>query len=125
MPLFLRRDGMRKIKITAGSVEMTATLNDSKTANLLWDTLPATNGARVWGDEIYFPIPMKMQGDNARATVPSGTIAFWPPGSAFCIFFGQTPASPVNVMGKLDGDPKLFKNVRDGETVNLEKASEE
>ena len=116
---------MRKIKITAGSVEMTATLNDSKTANLLWDTLPAANGARVWGDEIYFPIPMKMQGDNACATVPSGTIAFWPPGSAFCIFFGQTPASPVNVMGKLDGDPKLFKNVRDGETVNLEKASEE
>ena len=116
---------MRKIKITAGSVEMTATLNDSKTANLLWDTLPAANGARVWGDEIYFPIPMKMQEDNARATVPSGTIAFWPPGSAFCIFFGQTPASPVNVMGKLDGDPKLFKNVRDGETVNLEKASEE
>lgn len=116
---------MRKIKITAGSVEMTATLNDSKTADLLWDTLPAANAARAWGDEIYFPIPMKTQEDKAVATVPSGTIAFWPPGSAFCIFFGQTPASPVNVMGKLDGDPKLFKNVRDGETVNLERASEE
>jgi len=116
---------MRKIKITAGSVEMTATLNDSKTANALWDILPAANGARIWGDEIYFPIPMNMPEDGARASVPSGTIAFWPPGSAFCIFFGQTPASPVNVVGTLDGDPEKFRKVRDGETVNLEKASEE
>ncbi len=116
---------MRKIKITAGPIEMTATLNDSKAADLLWDALPASNAARVWGAEIYFPIPMKMEEDNARAAVPSGTIAFWPPGNAFCIFFGQTPASPVNVLGTLDGDPKRFAQVNDGESVSLERASDD
>ncbi len=113
------------IKSTKPELNIEVEFLDNPCAKKIQESLPIESQMQTWGDEIYFPIPMKMQEDNAHATVPSGTIAFWPPGSAFCIFFGQTPASPVNVMGKLDGDPKLFKNVRDGETVNLERASEE
>jgi len=59
-----------------------------------------------------------------------GDIAYWPPGNAFCIFFGPTPASTgseirpasaVNVVGKVKGDTKVFKAVGSGEQVVLER----
>jgi len=115
---------MQKIRITAGPVQMTATLNDTETAKKLWEILPTENSGSRWGDEIYFPIPTKMQEQDAQASVPSGTIAFWPPGDSFCIFFGQTPASPVNVIGTLDGNPDEFKQISGGQLIRLEKAGE-
>ena len=109
----------RKIQIQVADIDMTATLNQSVSADKLWDILPTESPARVWGDEVYFDIPMHVDEDNAQAKVPSGTIAFWPQGDCFCIFFGQTPYSPVNVLGALDGDPKRFADVKDGHTVRL------
>jgi hypothetical protein len=121
----------RKIKITAGAVQATAELNDSMTANAIWDALPIKARGNTWGDEIYFGIPVSMGEENGKEVVDMGDIAFWPPGSAFCIFFGPTPASrgseirpasAVNVVGKVTGAPKVFKAVRSGEQVVLEKA---
>lgn len=120
-----------KIKITAGSVSMEAELNDSSTAHMIWGELPIEKHGSTWGDEIYFPIPVKAQEEDAQGVVEEGDIAYWPPGNAFCIFFGPTPASrggeirpasPVNVVGKLLGDPKEFKKVSNGEKVIIEKA---
>jgi len=120
----------KQIKITAGEVEMTATLNDSATAAAIWDALPITASANTWGDEIYFSIPVKLDQENAQAVVEKGDLGYWPPGHAFCIFFGPTPnsrgdeirpASPVNVFGSLDGEPTEFKKVRSGTEVVLEK----
>ena len=121
----------REMKIKAGSVEMTAELNDSKTADAIWDALPITARGNTWGDEIYFGIPVSAGEENGKEVVEMGDIAYWPPGSAFCIFFGPTPASrgneirpasAVNVVGKVIGDPKAFKSVRSGEQVVLERA---
>ncbi len=47
----------------------------------------------TWGDEIYFAIPVSLKEDGPRATVEVGDLGYWPPGRAFCIFFGPTPAS--------------------------------
>jgi len=121
----------RKIKITAGAVQATAELNDSKTANAIWEALPIKARGNTWGDEIYFGIPVSMAEENGKEVVDMGDIAFWPPGSAFCIFFGPTPASrgseirpasAVNIVGKVEGDPKVFKAVHSGEQVALERA---
>ena len=121
----------RELKITAGSVEMIAELNDTKTADAIWDALPIKARGNTWGDEIYFGIPVSVGEENGKEVVEMGDIAYWPPGSAFCIFFGPTPASrgdeirpasAVNVVGKLKGDPKEFKSVSSGEQVVLEKA---
>ena len=110
---------------------MEAELNDSSTAHMIWGALPIDKHGSTWGDEIYFSIPVKAQEENAQAVVEEGDLAYWPPGTAFCIFFGPTPASrggdirpasPVNVVGKLLGDPKEFKKVSDGEKVIIEKA---
>ena len=111
---------MRQLRITAGAVAMTAELNGSKTADLLWEALPLVAAANVWGDEIYFGIDVHTGEENPQAEVPSGGIAYWPPGNAFCIFFGQTPYSPVNLLGRLTGDPRAFGKVPQGETVRLE-----
>ena len=113
---------MAKIKIVTDKVEMTATLNDSESAKKFYQALPIEGSASRWGDEVYFDIGLAMPEEDPQAKVPSGTIAYWPTGSAFCIFFGQTPYSPVNVLGALDGDPQEFAQVASGERVRLEKA---
>ena len=121
----------RTIKITAGNVEATAELNESQTANAIWDALPMTARASTWGDEIYFGIPVHLDEENAQATVALGDLGYWPPGNALCIFFGPTPASrspgeirpasPINVFGKVHGDATRFKQVRAGEAVSIER----
>jgi uncharacterized protein len=112
---------MAKIRIKAKMVEMTATLNDTPSAKLICDALPITGSARLWGKEVYFEIPVHDEERDAQAAVPSGTVAFWPPGDCFCIFFGQTPASAVNVVGRLDGEPTEFATVKSGEKIVMER----
>ena len=121
----------RKIQITIGNLSMEAELTESGTAHALWEALPIRGAANVWGEEIYFQVPVEAPlEDSAREEMEVGEIAYWPPGSAFCIFFGRTPASvddapraasPVNPLGKVAGDPKDVLNVRSGEEVLLER----
>ena len=113
---------MKRILITLGDIRVTATLDDSNTAQLLEGALPFESTARLWGDEVYFLSPVETGQENARADVPSGTVAYWPPGKALCLFFGQTPYSPVNVVGQIEGDPKILSKVTDGEPVRVESA---
>lgn len=124
---------MAKIRITAGDVTATAVLNSSNTASAIWEALPIQARANTWGDEIYFGIPVHLDEENAQAVVEMGDLGYWPPGHAFCIFFGPTPmsrgneirpASPVNVLGKVEGDPTAFTKVPSGTVVRLEKLEE-
>ncbi len=115
---------MKRITIAAGKVVMQAELNDSATARKLTEILPVEASARVWGNEIYFTVPMHAEPENAQAEAPPGTVAFWPDGDCLCVFFGQKPYSPVNVVGKLLGDPSAFAEVRDGDPVRVEAAGE-
>jgi len=111
---------------------MEAELNDSQTAQLIWEALPIEARGNTWGDEIYFSIPVAADLENSQGVVELGDLAYWPPGTAFCIFFGPTPmsqgdeirpASPVNVIGKLRGDPKAFKQVKSGTAIKIEQLS--
>ena len=113
---------MNRIRITFDQVVVTATLNDSKTAQMVAGVLPFTSAAKRWGDEVYFDAPVATGEENAQADVPAGAVAYWPPGKALCLFFGQKPYSPVNVIGKLEGDPMALADVKDGEPVHVEHA---
>lgn len=117
---------MAKIRITVeeATLAMSATLNESESAKKLLAILPCESEAQTWGDEVYFEIPLSMGEENARAEVASGTICYWPTGKSFCIFFGQTPYSPVNLLGTLDGDPKVFARVEPGQKVRLAKLAD-
>jgi hypothetical protein len=123
-----------RIRINTPSTgEVFADLSDEnpKTVRALWDALPIEARANTWGDEIYFSIPVEAEAENPKEVVEMGDLGYWPPGSAFCIFFGPTPASrgdeirpasPVNVIGRIDGDPLVFRKVRGGEEVVIERA---
>ena len=122
---------MREIRIATNKIEMLGTLNDSPTADRIWDALPIESTVNTWGQEIYFSIPVQDDlGPEARDHMEVGELAYWPTGSALCIFFGRTPASkgdepraasPVNPIGRVEGDVKVFRQVRDGETVVVER----
>ena len=120
----------KRIRIRCGDVEAAATLIDTSTSQAIWDTLPIEGSANVWGDEIYFRIPVSLPENDAQEVVELGDLAFWPPGSAFCIFYGPTPmsrgseirpASPVNVFGRVEGDPLAFKGATSGTAVVIER----
>ena len=87
--------------------------------------------ANTWGNEIYFSIGVKIAMENADEIVEKGAIGYWLPEEAFCIFFGPTPASigdeikaasPVNVLGRISGDPEIFKRVQHGDEIVIDKA---
>ena len=117
----------RKVEVTAGSVLVTATLNDSSTAEALWNALPLEASANTWGDEIYFRVAVQVdEEDGASDVVDMGALAYWPPGQALCLFFGRTPASrgdeiraasAVNVIGSIEGDATVLKHVESGARV--------
>lgn len=123
---------MTQIRITADDVSITATLNDSATAQLIADALPITGRVQTWGDEIYFPIPVSASNDEtAVEVVDKGAIAYWPPGNALCLFWGPTPASSggeirpasaVNVCGMIDGDPTELARAPYGDEIRIESA---
>jgi hypothetical protein len=113
---------MRRIQITLGEIVVTGTLNDSNTARLICETLPIGSVAKLWGDEVYFDAPIIAGEEDPVADVPSGTLAYWPPGKALCLFFGEKPYSPVNVVGQLEGDAGVLAKVRDGDAVRVESA---
>jgi len=121
---------MKRIKISTKGIEREAELNDSPMVRSFWEALPLKGKANRWGDEIYFRIKAKAVPGEMKEVVEEGDIAFWPPGNAFCIFFGPTPvstekqirpASEVIVLGKVKGDLRAFKSVRDGDEVIIER----
>lgn len=120
-----------KIKIFVNEIEMEAELENTPTAKEIYNSLPIDGAANRWGDEIYFAIPVRINVEkNVTDVVEIGDIAYWPEGSCFCIFFGQTPESTdeeikaaykVNIFGKIIGDAKIFKSVKNGDLVIVEK----
>jgi hypothetical protein len=121
-----------QITIQAGTAQVKARLFDTPTALKTAAALPITATASTWGDEIYFSIPVEEPLDeSAQEIVKEGDIGFWPPGQAFCLFFGKTPistgtgikpASAVNMVGMLEGSWDALKLVQEGDPVIIEKA---
>lgn len=119
------------IRITAGDVVVEAELNDTDCARMIAEALPIEAAAGTWGEEIYFSIDVDCPGENLQAAVEVGDLGYWPPGSAFCMFFGMTPmstaeeirpASPVTVIGRMTSDLEPLKSVRSGARVVIERA---
>ncbi len=123
--------GEKKITIIAGKALSEARLLNTPTADAIWNALPFESTCNLWGDEIYFTIPLRASLEkDAQEIVAPGDLGYWPQGPAFCIFFGPTPisqgseirpASAVNVFGKIIGDTTIFKKVPPNAPVRVEK----
>jgi hypothetical protein len=115
--------------IEVENISMEAELTDTPTARKIADALPIEGSVNIWGDEIYFGIALTIdQEPGASQDVDVGDLGYWPAGPAFCIFFGPTPVStgdqpraysPVNVFGRVMGDPQLFKSVPSGASIRI------
>ncbi len=121
---------VKRIRIEAGSIEALAELNDTGTAQAIWEALPIKGQASLWGDEIYFSIPVSMGLEKGQEVVNAGDLGYWPQGKAFCIFFGPTPvsqgneirpASAVTVFGRVTSDTTVLKEVAAGEKIIIDR----
>lgn len=119
------------ISIKAGAVEVKAELNSTRTATALLGILPIKARVNTWGDEIYFDVPLHTEIENGTEVVETGVVAYWPDGPSLCLFFGRTPASrgnevraasPVTILGRIVGDPKVLRSVRPGAQITVERA---
>jgi hypothetical protein len=120
------------ISIKASTIQVQVEMNNTRTTKALIGILPVKAKVNTWGDEIYFDIPLNMEIENGKQVVEMGDVAYWPEGPCLCLFFGQTPASrgneiraasPVTVLGRIVGDPKVLKSVRSGAEVTVEKVT--
>ena len=120
----------KRIRIRANTIEITAELNNTKTAEAIWEALPIRSQVSLWGEEIYFSIPIHLELEKGQELVDIGDLGYWPPGSAFCIFLGPTPtsrgeeirpASPVSVFGKVVGDAKVLSQIKQGAEITVER----
>lgn len=123
---------VRRIRIAASGIHVVAELNNTRTAEAIWEALPIKGKVSLWGDEIYFPIPVSLELEEGQEVVDIGDLGYWPQGSAFCIFFGSTPmsrgeeirpASAVTVFGKVIDEPIRLRHVASGAEINIERES--
>lgn len=119
-----------KIKISAEDIVLHADLFDTPCARAVIAALPVITAPNEWGDEFYFEIPVRMpQDETATTKVSAGDIGYWPPGNALAIFFGPTPmskgsdpvpASAVNIVGRINGDPAVLKRAKGAKEIRIE-----
>ena len=92
-----------------------------RTIDTIIRKLPVEGRAALWKEEVYFEIPVKIGEEKAKPIVETGALAFWPMGSALCVFYGQSqPYSSVNILGKITKNLELFKQVKSGATIKVE-----
>ena len=97
-----------------------------RTVDTIVRKLPVEGRAALWKEEIYFEIPVKLGEEKAKPTVETGTVAFWPMGSAICIFYGNSqPYSPVSILGKVTKNLEVFAQVKSGTRIRVEQLRSE
>jgi len=117
--------------IRVGGNNFEGELDDSVTGKAIYGALPIRAKGQRWGGEIYFNIPVSCElEEDSRDVLEEGELGYWPPGQAFCIFFGPTPASSgdeiraasaVNIIGKIKADLSGLWDVPDGAEVIIER----
>jgi len=100
-----------------------------KTVHEFIQKLPFDLTLNVWGDEIYTSkSPISQPEENSKSPVQLNDVAYWPTGKAICLFYGPTPigkpgeitpASPVNVIGKIVSPDKTILDKIHSELVTF------
>lgn len=93
-----------------------------QTAREIYNDLPIEGSANVWLEEVYFPISKNLDYETPSSKASRGDLSYWPPGAAFCIFYGESqPASDVNHIGRITGNLVIFEEVVSGDKIIIRK----
>jgi uncharacterized protein len=110
--------------IGKGKINAILDERNPKTAQIIYENLPLEGEANIWLEEIYFDVPLKLDYENQSSSTTKGDISYWPPGSAFCIFYGESqPASDVNNIGKVVDNLELFSEVKNDDKIIIRKSN--
>lgn len=119
-----------QIRVSWPTGHLTATIEETPTSKALMEVLPFSAAAQTWGEEVYFPTPVSVGPEpGARQVVEPGTVVFWTDGDALALPYGPTPisrgdecrlAGPCNLLGRIDGDPRLPASIRPGDPLRVE-----
>ena len=122
---------MRRLRMTIGSVVISAELFDTPTADAIYDSVPFSSSASLWGEEVYFSTPVNVPRESdARAIVEAGELAFWVEGDSIAIGFGPTPisqgkeirlAAPTNIWARAVEDVGQLRAVPEGAAITVER----
>ena len=122
---------MARIRFEFAGLTFDAELMDTPTAQAIAAALPISASLMTWGEEVYFPVPVKVAAEKgARAVVTPGEIAYWPEGHCIALGYGRTPisqgdetrlASPCNIFARALGDVKTLAQVKSGTEVKVSK----
>lgn len=106
----------------SGKGQAVAELDDRnlRIAEEIYMNLPFESRANLWGEEVYFEIPLETDDENPSPKAEKGDVSYWSPGPALCIFFGQTqPYSPVNHLGRVVEGLDMFKYIKSKDKIVL------
>ncbi len=92
------------IELDFGVFSCKAELFDSDIARRFAQHLPYNVNLMQWGDELYGSIHKDLGKENPVAKIPPGGLAYSEQGEYLCVFFGQTPAWPVDHIGSILDD---------------------
>ena len=120
-----------RIRISWDDGAVEAVLDATPTAQKVWVALPCTSTANTWGEEVYFEVPVQAELEpDARQVVEKGAVCFWVEGQSLALPYGPTPisagdecrlVSEVNVLGQIEGEPRVLAAVRAGAPVRVER----
>ncbi len=112
-----------EIKVVGkGRVKAILDERNPNTARMIYDNLPFEGEANIWLDEIYFDVPIILDYENPSSKAEKGDLSYWPPGSAFCIFYGESqPASDVNHIGTVEDNLEIFLEVGNDDKIIIRK----
>ncbi len=93
-----------------------------RTIDALLRIMPLNGITALSQDMVYFKAPINIGVEKPKTQVDPGTVAYWPMGSAVCIFLNATkPYSPINVIGKINDNLPIFQKINSGTRIKLEK----
>lgn len=125
---------MDRIRIAWSGGEVIANLRKTPTAEALLDALPCDSTVSTWGEEVYFSLPVRAKLEpDAQEVVDPGAVCFWVEGHSLALPYGPTPISKsgecrlvtrCNILGRIEGDPRELKAVREGEVIRLERVGD-
>lgn len=115
----------RRIRISCRDFAVEATFLENqrpRTCEGIWNALPLEAELEIWKEEVYFDIPVRIPPESPTPRTRAGDVAYWPEGPGFCIFFGRSqPISPVNTFARIEKGIELFRRVRTGDRIRVER----